>query len=101
MPLSGLRPALIAAALVALSVALAGCETVSKASGGNVAEFVDDEFSDASGAKVAGSCAVKGGSYRSFDPELLAATGPKSRAKADRTERKPEWGFRVLAEFVK
>ncbi|MBI3725881.1 SUMF1/EgtB/PvdO family nonheme iron enzyme, partial [bacterium] len=68
---------------------------------GNVAEWIDDPFEDETGTKIAGTKALKGGSFRSSRQEQVQMTGPSSRAKAEPGNRFDYAGFRVLAEIVK
>jgi hypothetical protein len=62
---------------------------------GNVAEWVDTPWGDETGTDPS-SRLLKGGSYRSLAPDALSV---QARARAGVTERKPEWGFRVIIEL--
>jgi serine/threonine-protein kinase len=62
---------------------------------GNVAEWVDTVWEDAADGPDPSSRMLKGGSFRSMAPENLTVT---ARVRGGVTERKSEWGFRVVVE---
>jgi iron(II)-dependent oxidoreductase len=62
---------------------------------GNVAEWVDTVWDDPQEGRDPSSRVLKGGSFRSMNPENLRLD---ARLRGGVTERKPEWGFRVVVE---